>query len=177
MNLHKQEAPQAPRTPSGRANSVKLNKGNIFTVELPCHLLQSFADPRERSPIYYPSRRKEDFFPYLATAQPMRHSHNSANENLLYFKLLVYSSGLCVYNSPLTTHPRPKVPLLCSWYLSMAFVTACLSRILIPLLFLNKPNAGKITGCFTFRVNDSRAPHQDTLQSNCQKPKTILRTV
>lgn len=41
----------------------------------------------------------------LATAQPMRERHNSANEKPLQFELSVYPNGLFVYSS------LPKVPL------------------------------------------------------------------
>lgn len=42
---------------------------------------------------------KKGFPSVLATVQPMRNSHNAANEKPLYLSLLVYSNGLYVYNS------------------------------------------------------------------------------
>lgn len=47
-----------------------------------------------------PSRRKEDFSPPLATAQPMRDHKNPANKKPLYFGPPVASNGLFVYYSP-----------------------------------------------------------------------------
>lgn len=40
------------------------------------------------------------FFSALATAQPMRNFHISANETPLHFQLPICSNGLLVYNSP-----------------------------------------------------------------------------
>ena len=45
------------------------------------------------------SRRKKYLFP-LATPQPIRDCHNSANEKLLCFGLPVFFNGLFVINSP-----------------------------------------------------------------------------
>lgn len=42
---------------------------------------------------------KKGFPSVLATIQPMRNNQNTANEKPLYFRLLVYSNGLYVYNS------------------------------------------------------------------------------
>ena len=43
---------------------------------------------------------RKKIFPCLATAQPMRHYHNSANEKPLYFKLPVSCNGPFIYHSP-----------------------------------------------------------------------------
>ena len=90
-------------------------------------------------------RRKKTFL-YLATAQPMRDCHNSANGKSLYFKFSVSSNGLFPYNSP------SQLPLL--FYEIVSFLLfSDLLQLHVPncnsLLLPNKPIfAGKITGCF-----------------------------
>ena len=59
-----------------------------YRRDLPCRLML----------LYHPSRRKKGFPASPATVQPVRDSHNSANERPGYFELPVYSSGLFVYN-------------------------------------------------------------------------------
>ena len=44
--------------------------------------------------LYYHQQEEKRFSPPLPTAQPMRDSHNSANEKPLYFELPVSSNGL-----------------------------------------------------------------------------------
>lgn len=104
---------------------------------------------------YYTGKRKKEFPPPLATAQPIRVSHNSANEKPLGFKLPVYCNGILLltafsafpffykgYTSPLFTR------------LIYGFAVACLSWIAILCYSpINPCFAGRITGGFTFKVN------------------------
>lgn len=96
----------------------------------PYHSL-SIANPTERERsctwilLYYPSKRKEGFPPPLATAQPMRDWHNSANEKPLYFKLPIYSNGLFVHNGPPNFPPSLYKTVFLSFYrLAYDFSTA-----------------------------------------------------
>lgn len=54
--------------------------------------------PQEVTFFYY--QEEERFFPCVATAHPIRDSHNLANENPLYSDLPVSVNRLCVHNSP-----------------------------------------------------------------------------
>ena len=72
---------------------------------------------------YYGHQEEDRFSPCLATAQPMRDYHYSANEKPLYLELPVSSSRLFVYNSPfqlsLLLYKRVSSPLLyqaCMWF-------------------------------------------------------------
>lgn len=105
--------------------------------------------------LYYPSRRKQGFPAFLATAQPMTDSHNSANEKPLYLELLVYSNGLFVYNRfpnfPFSSIKEP-VPLLCSAELSVVLLQFVLSY---NFLFSTREpiSAGKVTDSVVFKLN------------------------
>lgn len=95
-----------PPSPNEGAVGVKIGKGNPIRMEsggqrgelsgatTPQLQTQQEETSCTRVLLYHPSKRRKVFTPPLATAQPMRDYHCSANEKPLYCKCPVYSSGL-----------------------------------------------------------------------------------
>ena len=52
-----------------------------------------------------PQQEDERFSSFLATAQPMRDCHHSANEKPIYFKLQVYYKGVFMTAFPISCYP------------------------------------------------------------------------
>ena len=81
--------------------------------------------------------------PPLATTQPMRHYHNSANEKSLHFKLPVSCNGHFIYHSPsqLILLLYKRFSSLQQFYLDLLVVHhSCVSLVAnLKLLFFNKP--------------------------------------
>lgn len=105
--------------------------------------------------LHYPNRRKKEFLPAPATAQPMRDCYHSTNEKPLHSELPVSSNRL-VYNNllnlPLFFYEKVDLSFVgwtCLWFWHSLLVSDCNS-----LLFPNKPVfAGNLTGSFIFQVN------------------------
>jgi len=87
---------------------------------------------------YYPSKTEKDFLLAQQQLQPMRRHHYSAKEKP---PLLSSSNELLVNVTPFQPPPLLYARKLLSFVLQIClrFVTACMSLIAIPLLFLIKP--------------------------------------
>lgn len=113
-------------------------------------LLQPFTDPSGRDLLCIPNRKRptllpqqeeKGFSPYQAIAQPMRDRHISAIEKPLHLDLPVCSNGLSFITTP-SNCPLSfiKISLLFVLWTRLCFAIACLTQIVITLLFPNKPN-------------------------------------
>ena len=92
---------------------VKINKGKTSLKR--SQDVHTLHVGQEVTLVCYHQQEEEKFSTCLATAEPMRVSHNSAKEKPLYCKLPVSSNGLFVYSSPsqLSLSSIKEFPLLC----------------------------------------------------------------
>lgn len=135
---------------------MKINKGKSHSTRVrkpwrgSSHagiICSSFTNLGRKNLLCYPSRRKWDFSPCLATNQPMRkhcHSELLLSSNEIFFKTAPSKTAPLLYKGMLLF-----VLSTCLW-----FITVCMFQIALPLLFSNKLIfASKITSYFVFKID------------------------
>lgn len=113
--------------------------------------------PPGRSQLCYPSRRKEDFSRHPATTQPMRNSHNSANEKPSSPPNSHFSPTDFIQSSLSRVLFLSKVMFLS--FVLWSYLWSCHSMHLPKFDPSTAPEhihfTGEITGCFVFKALDT----------------------